>query len=291
METTNKGIAATATLLGSGQFHATIEAKETESPPSPVSIAVNHPELLAKPKEVRRTAKDVLEDAERFLCGWKDLMKDVKVKAEDLYYWSRELRAEEKHGLSAEKLKVFHHKISVNQFDQDLEALSKRQKPVWDVLLDSSATERARVEVAHRKLVQVHKEIKDMLHEDPLCRKYINPMAHMFGKVLNPDQKELCDKYKHKLGREFEIAEQEFQELCGYPTGNLVQVKLYAKNVKTEAARISERVHQQTETSARESAMAAQGADEESDEKENVVVVDAHGGEESAPGQPMDETK
>jgi gas vesicle protein len=274
-----KGGIATAISIGSGHFQADVVAKATEeSPPSPVSIAVNHPEPLFKPTEPRRTAKDVLEDAERFLCEWKELMNDVKVKAEDLYYWSRELRAEEKHGLSAEKLKVFHHKLSVDKFDQDLEALAKRQKPVWDVLLDRSATERARVKMAHAKLVQVHKEIKDMLREDPLCRKYINPMVHLFGKVLSPDQKELCDKYKHKLSRLFEMAEQEFQELCGYPTGNLVQVKLYATNVQKEAARIAERVHQVKESQAPENEVAAQGVEE-------------NAAEETAPEHPIDETK
>lgn len=189
------------------------------------------------------TPSYVLKEADIAMAEWNSVAGPATSEAKDLYYYAQELWCEDKHEWSDERRKVLRDKLTVDQFDKDLEALSQKQAPVWEILLTKEAALRTGIDVAHDKVKKAHANIKKALMEDPLNRKFMNPLAKVFGKTLHKDQQELNRYYKNKLKRQFQDSEETYVLLCGYPSGLLTSVKLFRANAIKESAHVAEEIH------------------------------------------------
>jgi hypothetical protein len=183
--------------------------------------------------------------AEEAIAAWKTVVKNEKYNAEDLYYWAEELWCEEKHAWANGKRKVLRGQWTCDQFDEEMEKLNAKQKPVWDILLQKEAELRAKYEAPHQAVVATNERIKECLQVDPVSKKYLHPAGKVFGKIKieHPDQHDLHHAYHCKLQRQFEDAEEEYQTLCGYPSGLLTEVKLFREHLIKENAQLADYLH------------------------------------------------
>jgi len=189
------------------------------------------------------TPKEILQQAEDSLCAWNEAMEQVQVPADDLFYYAEELWVEDKAKWNEARRKALHGEWTVEQFDRELDALQQKQAPVWDIILKKEADLRGILEVPHQQMKVAHDRIKMALAEDPLSKKFMNPLAHLFGKPLHEDQQMLLHHYQCKLKRQFEDAEEEFNRLADYPSGLLTRVKLFRSNAIKETAELAGVVH------------------------------------------------
>lgn len=216
-----------------------METKEAQPTESKTKDKVEEPVKADEPP----APSEVLKNAKTSLDEWQDVVEPATILAKDLLYYAEELYCEDKQEWTVERFKVLRDKLSVDQYDKDVEALNKKQAPIWDILLDKEATLRAKIDAAHDKVKSAHADVKKSLTEDPLNRKFMNPLAKVFGKALHEDQQELLHHYECMLKRKFGYAQEAYVNLCGYPSGYLTRVKLLRANAIKEGAHVTDEIH------------------------------------------------
>lgn len=179
---------------------------------------------------------NVLEQANKALCAWKQVQEKVLPEAKDLHYYAEELYVEDQKFWDHGKFKVRREEWTVDEFDQELKALSKKQEPVWDKLLNQT-------DILLKKLEQPYKDVQAAAEK---VKASIGP--HPFGKVLGKpaptsQEQEIRHEFHWKLDQEFKNAKAEYQEIAGYPEGLLSRVKLFRLNVVREDINITEALH------------------------------------------------
>ena len=125
------------------------------------------------------------------------------------------------------------------------EALIRKQAPLWDRIINQL---RSQLEEPHDQVQISHGNITKALVEDPLIRKYMNPLAKVLSKALHKDQMQLHRKYICKMAIQFHEAEDEYKALCAYPSGLLARIKLFRVNAVKECAHMAEYVHRKKGT-------------------------------------------
>ena len=194
------------------------------------------------PKMVN-TPKKILKEAEDAIHNWKVVLDETKVPADDLFYYAKQLWSEDQKKWHEARHCVLTGKCTVEEFDEKLRALQKKQAPVWNIIDQKESALRSKIVMAHDRLKVVHADIHKAIQEDPLTKKYIQPLARVFGKPLHPDQKELLHFYETKLHRQLNDAEEAFMEICGFPSGALTLVQNMHAKALTEATNLQEVVH------------------------------------------------
>jgi len=189
------------------------------------------------------TPKEIIKEAEDALSNWKKVMKDTQVPAGDLLYYAEELWLENQTKWNEARRAVMSGECTVEAFDGILKALQEKQAPVWDILGKQESELRATIEKSHGKLKLARDDIHKAIKEDPLAKHYMNPLAHIFGPPLHSDQKELLHVFQAKLRRQLEDAEEEFTNICGFPTGVLTRVNNIHDKVFSESTHLQEQVH------------------------------------------------
>lgn len=192
---------------------------------------------------MNNTPKETLKEAEDALSNWKKVMEETKVLADDALYYAEELWLENQTKWNEFRRAVMSGECTIEAFDNLLKALQEKQAPVWDTLGKQESELRARIEKSHDKLKLARADIHKAIREDPLSKHYMNPLAHLFGPPLHPDQKELLHLFQAKLRRQMEDAEEEFFNICGFPTGVLTRVKNIHDKSLAESAHLQEMVH------------------------------------------------
>ena len=189
------------------------------------------------------TPKEILKEAEDAIHNWKIVLNETKDPADDLLFYAEQLWGEDKKKWREARHSVLSGQCTVEEFDETLQALQKKQAPVWSIIDQKESGLRSQIVQAHGRLKVVHADIHKSIQEDPLTKKHIQPIARVFGKPLNPDQKELLHFYEAKLHRQLDDAEEAFMEICGFPSGVLTRVQNMHANALTEALHVQEEVH------------------------------------------------
>jgi len=187
---------------------------------------------------------ELLKEAEDSLSDWKNVHNECKEPADDLYYYAEELWVEDQKKWNEARHNVMKNKCSIEEFDEIVQALQQKQAPVWDILLKKEIELRDRLTPIHNRLKIVEQDIKKAVQTDPLTGKYINPLARLVGgRLVHQDQRELLHFYETKLHRQMQDAAEEFDLLCGFPSGTLTRVKNMRVNALKEATHLLETVH------------------------------------------------
>ena len=180
---------------------------------------------------------DLLNQSHKVIHVWKDLYKVEKENADDAYYYAEQLWCEDKAKWAEGKRKVLRGEWTVEQFEQEMEKLKNRQKPVWDTLINTVGVIREKLEGPHKDIQATHDRLKESLGPHPLMK--------LLGKEINHSEEHvhLRHEYQNKLRRQYEDAETEFQLLCAWPEGTLTKVKLFRDTYLKENEKVIELVH------------------------------------------------
>jgi hypothetical protein len=184
---------------------------------------------------------DVLKEAHDVLCAWHELYKVEQPKADDTFYYAEELWVEDEKFWDHGKHKVTRGEWTVEQFDEELEKLRKKQQPVWDKLLKQADEIAAILEKPAADVNASAEKVKASIGPHPL-QKYVGRPAP------TKQEAEVRHEYHWKLHQEFEDAKAQYQEICGYPEGLLSRVKLFRINVVREDISITEYIHSDKKT-------------------------------------------
>ena len=214
------------------------EEVTTQPEEAPAQEVTTPPEEAPKVETTKKTGElDLLNESHKVLHVWKDLYKVEKDNADDAYYYAKQLWCEDKAKWAEGKRKVLRGEWTVEQFDQEMEKLKKRQKPVWDILINQVGQIREKLEGPHKDFHSAHERVKESLGPHPLMK--------LFGKEIDHSEEHvnLRHEYQNKLKQQFNDAETEFQLLCGWPEGTLTKVKLFRDTYLKENAKVIELVH------------------------------------------------
>lgn len=212
-----------------------VEGVEVTDEVEKVKEEVVEEEVVAQP-EAPKEEPAVLQEAHRVLRAWKQVYDEQLPKAEDAHYYAEELFCEDQKFWDQGKHKVRRGEWTVEQFDEELQALKKKQDPVWDILLKQVA------EIS----TALEQPAKDVNSSSEKVIASIGP--HPFNKILRkatptPEEQEVRHEYHWKLQQEFKDAKAQYQKICGYPEGLLSRVKLFRINVVREDINIAEALH------------------------------------------------
>ena len=224
-----------------------MEAKEEELVEVVAEVAAT-PEVEVEKEEVAATPEekvveaapeapeaDVLHEAHEVLRTWKRIYEEEKEKADDSYYYAKDLWCEDKDFWDHGKHKVHRGEWTVETFEEELEALKRKQEPVWDKLLKQ-------VDESSAKLEKPAEDVKEMA-EKVKASIGPHPVKKLIGKGPTSQEAEVRHEYHWKLQREFKDAKAQYEELCAHPEGTLTQVKLMRVNVVREDINVTEYLH------------------------------------------------
>lgn len=189
------------------------------------------------------TPNETLQNARKSILTWNHLVEQVEDPVDDLLYYARQLWQEDKDVWNEARRKTLRGEWNLQQFDDQLHALQQKQTPIWKIIVDRQAKLKSQLTELHAQLQQAHEAVKSCLVEDPVTKKYLNPLAHLLGKPLHVDQMEMHSNYHYQLRRQFEDAQEDYERLCGNPWGILTRVKIMAMRVPEQSAQRHEMVH------------------------------------------------
>jgi hypothetical protein len=199
-------------------------------------VAVDETPPAPEAPQQTQEQKDVLDEAHKALCAWKEVFDKELPIAKDVYYYAEELYVEDKDFWDHGKHKVNRGEWTTNQFDDELQKLKKKQEPVWDRLMKQVSVIEAKLETPIEVVKASDEAVKASIGPLPI-KKMIG------GKGPTEQEARVRHEYHWKLQQEFKDAKAQYNEICGYPEGLLEQVKLFRLNVVREDINVTEYVH------------------------------------------------
>jgi len=187
---------------------------------------------------------DIKLEAEKAWASWNSTVRLLAPQAHDLLYHTKEVWHEDKKFCIDARQRTLTGDWSVAEFVCEMECIQKKHAPVWCNLLKAQSDLREKIEEPYELVKLANLHLKEALEEDPLAKKYMNPLSHaLFGKAWHSDQLDLHHYYSSKWTHQFQIVQMEYESIAGHPSGTLSLVKSMGQHYISERAEIIEQVH------------------------------------------------